>query len=469
MTGLRTAPGAIMLLAALVAAIMFTAAPPISGDEPRQTVITPTITISATGGVTTVTEGQDLSFTITATPAQTTPTQVQVSLFPRGFFTDIPQYDPESYSAAPDSYRSVTIPVRKTPGDLEATAVLLVATQDDDHDEEDGWIAAALLRGPGYTLGEPRRQTIQIEDNDATLPPSKMHPPTVLPANGRLEIFWEEPPPSGPAETPTQGRVITNYQIIGAGRTIIKTQFPNQRHHTAYSAVINGQTYNVQIQACRASTYCSELSDVVAATPTTSGPTITRPARTVSLPEEIAAQIGEFSAVSTTPGPITWRLGGIGSEDFSQTVSGGTMTLALNAGVSYESRTFYQLTVVATDSSTNRASNSTVIRVSITDVDETPTFAETSVVTPTYVVGEAFELRLPMPTRADEEPVTYDTTGLPPGVGIAGPRLIVGRPTMAGTFTAIHTATDVDGDVGTLSLEFTVVAAVNHPRRWSLS
>ena len=464
MRRLRTAPAAIVLLATLVAAAIFTAAPPISGDQPRETVRILRIAISATDGVTTVTEGTDLSFTITATPPPATPLEVVISLFPRGFFTDIPQYDPESYIPDPDSFRTVTVPARSNPDEQFTTAILLVATQDDDHDEDDGWVQASLLRRPTYFVDNPARQTIRVEDNDATLPPSKMNPPTVLPANRRLEIFWEEPPPPDAVETPTQGREINRYLITGAGagNSTITVWFGHQRH-LSIAGAINGQNYNVQIQACRTLAYCSTPSDVVAATPTTSGPTITsRPDGVVRLPEEIAALVGSFSAVSTTPGAITWRLGGTGSDNFSQTVSGGTMTLTMNTGVSFESRPNYGLTVVATDSSTDRASNSTTIGVIITDVDETPTFAETTVVTPTYVVGEALELRLPAP-KADEKPVTYETTGLPPGLSLGGPRLIVGRPTQAGMYTAIHTATDRDGDVGTLSVQFTVVAAVNRP------
>ena len=462
MIGLRTAGLIFLLLATAAAVTTLTVAPSIYGDdETRDIVITPTITISATGGITTVTEGQDLSFTITAAPPQAAPLEVQVSLFPRGFFTDIPQHNPEIYLPDPDSIKTVTIPARETPSSLEATAVLLIASIDDDHDEEEGWIQAALLTGPGHNLGVPARQTIQVEDNDATLPPSKMNPPTVLPTDGGMEIFWEEPPPPNTVETPTQGREITVYQITGAGPRTINVLGRDQKHHSV-TGLVNEQTYNVQIQACRASTYCSTPSDVVAATPTASGPTITSTARSVTLPEETAAQVAEFSAVSTTPGTITWRLGGTGSDNFSQTVSSGTMTLGVNAGVSFESRTFYQLTVVATDSSTERASNSTAVRVNITDVDETPTFAETSIVTPTYVVGEAAELRLPAPEAADEEPVTYATRDLPPGMYMIGPRLIGGIPTQAGTFTATHTATDADGDAGILRVEFKVDPAVNH-------
>ena len=481
MTGLRTAPAAILLLATLVAAAIFTAAPPISGAEPRETVILPTITISATGGVTTVTEGTDLSFTITATPPPARPLEIRIYLTAHGDFTDIPPPGRERQIIGPESYRFVTVPARSNPDQQFTTAVLLVATNDDDHDEENGRVHASLRARLGlYTVSDQPGPNMQVEDNDITLPPERMHPPTVLPANGRLEIFWEEPPPPDAASTPTQGKAITKYLITGAGsffiagNRTITVRVGHQRHLSTSGGVINGQSYNVQIQACRANVFCSALSDVVAVTPTASGPAITsRPDSVVSLPEEIGAPVGEFSAVSTTPGAITWRLGGIGSDNFSQTVSGGTMTLALNAGVSYESLTSYGLTVVATDSSTDRASNSTMIRVNITDVDETPTFAESSIVRPTYVVGERIETFALPAARADERPITYKmltedlVTGLdlpperklPPGLSLFGTFLIYGTPTQAGSYTATYAATDRDGDVGTLSVEFTVVAA----------
>ena len=188
--------------------------------------------------------------------------------------------------------------------------------------------------------------------------------------------------------------------------------------------------------------------------------------------KKLRRQWDTFSAVSSTPGAIAWRLGGEGFGELSPKPSTltGRMTLTTEHGSELRKdirRTLYRNTfnivVVATDSGTARASSvNHLIGVIITDVDETPTFAETTVVTPTYVVGETLELRLPAP-KADEEPiVTYETTGLPPGLSLSGPRLIVGRPTQAGMYTAIQTVTDRDGDVGTLNVEFTVVAAVNH-------
>ena len=477
MTGLRTAPAAILLLAMVVAAAIFTAAPPISGDEPRETVILPTITISATGGVTTVTEGMDISLTITADPAPATPLEVWVYFSTRGDFTDLPPPDPERYITDPDSDRTVTVAAGST------TAILLVATNDDDHDEENGYVFASLpSRVRTYIVGDDATQSMQVQDNDITLPPEKMHPPTVLAADGRLEIFWEEPPPPDAIQTPTQGREINKYLIRLSGRGEISVD-GYQRHHSV-TPLTNGFTRSLNIRACRAFTrpeieQCSAISEAVVATPTVSGPTITGPTSPVGLNEESAASVGEFSAVSTTPGAITWRLGGEGLENFTQTVnSDGTLTLTMNTGVSFEGRrlelhhgNIFNIVVVATDSGTARASSVSLVTVNIVDVDETPTFAENLIVKPPYVVGERIEyFVLPAP-RADERPITYKMltedalTGLdlpaerklPPGIGLFGSRLISGTPTQAGSYTATYAATDVDGDVGTLDLQFTVI------------
>ena len=77
------------------------------------------------------------------------------------------------------------------------------------------------------------------------------------------------------------------------------------------------------------------------------------------------------------------------------------------------------------------------------------------------MVGQPIESFLLPAPKADEIPVTYETTGLPEGLRRFGTRLIQGTPTKAGTFTATHTATDVDEDEGSLSIVFTVTEQAN--------
>ena len=468
-TRLRSAPAGILLLAMMAAAIMFTAAPPISGGEPRDTVITPTITISATGGVTpgarvTVTEGTPASFTITADTAPAAPLEVQVAILTIGNFTNIPS---TTIEGGPDSgyeVRVVTIAAGTT------QAVLVIMTEDDMVEEEDGSVDASLESRPNYTVGNPSRGSLQVKDNDIVAP-SKMDLPTLLPADGRLEVFWEEPPH-------TRGRKIDSYRISWASPTHSATssRSGDQRHASFITHVNNGETQTIRIQACKGSAYCSEKSDAVRATPTDSGPTMTGPT-TKTLPEESTGTVGQFTAVPSTPGPITWRLGG-SSEYFTATVNpDGTMTLTMNEGVSFEdlqrSQHMLRVLVVATDSTTDQATSVIPVTVTITDVDETPVFAESLIVKPAYVVGQRIDgFVLPLP-KADETPVTYSmltvdpVTGLdlaaerklPPGISLSQGRVIDGIPTQAGTFTATYAATDVDGDVGTLEIQFTVVDA----------
>ena len=459
-TSLRSAPAGILLLAMMAAAIMFTAAPPISGDE----TTLPTITISATGGVTTVTEGQDITFTITADTAPAAPLEVHVGISVIGSFTNIPVM-PNIELGRKSGYevRTATIPAGTT------QAVLVIMTEDDMVEEEgDGSVHASLQSRPHYTVGNPSRGSLQVKDNDIVAP-SKMDLPTLLPADGRLEVFWEEP-------AHTSGRKISEYLISWASPSTSASYRSrgDRRHISITGSVTNGETQTIQIQACKGVAYCSEKSDAVRATPTDSGPTMTGPT-SKTLPEESTGTVGQFTAVPSTPGPITWRLGG-SFEYFTATVNpDGTMTLTMNEGVSFEdlqrSQHMLRVLVVATDSTTDQATSVIPVTVTITDVDETPTFAESIIVKPPYVVGTHIQgFVLPVP-KADERPITYSMltvdpdTGLdlaqdrqlPPGISLSQGRVIDGIPTQAGTFTATYAATDVDGDVGTLDIQFKVV------------
>ena len=471
MTGLRTI-GLIFVLMAMVAAVTtLTAAPSIYGDEPPiETTTLPTITISATGGVTpgalvTVTEGNPASFIVTADTAPAAPLEVRVAIFTAGDFSNIPSINIEGGPGFGYEVRAVTIAAGTTQAELAITTV------DDTLEEESGSVATSVESQPHYTVGHPARAHIRVEDND-TVPPPKMEPPTVLPADGRIEIFWEEP-------TNTTGRRISNYLISWSTPSITSTYHKTgDQRHISIKDLVNGEVQTVQIQACKGYTYCSPLSDEVQATPTDSGPAMTGPPAK-SLPEEIAGEVGNFTATPSPGGSITWRLGG-STEYVTQTMnSDGTMTLTLIPGVGFEivypspyRSNPFGVTVVATDeSTTDRASSVIQVDVTITDVDETPTFTETLIIKPAYVVGQRIIGFVIPPPKADETPVTYSMltvdpiTGLdlaterklPPGLSLSQGRVINGIPTQVGTYTATYAATDVDGDTGTLDIQFTVV------------
>ena len=288
----------------------------------------------------------------------------------------------------------------------------------------------------------------------------KMATPTVVPADGRLEIWWEEPAHTGERE-------IDRYQITWTINNIPRriTAQGYRRHHSLRGPR-NGATYAVQIQACKeGTTYCSELSDTVSATPTDSGPTMTGP-QTATLPEEAAGTVGQFTATPSTGGTIAWRLGGFESKLFSHTVNAdGNMTLRLNEGYNVDDpkvmRQHHNLrvTVVATDSAPGQASSVIETTVTVTDVDETPIFTPNRITKGPYVAGEEIEAFLLPTPKADEVPITYEITELPAGLSWYGTRLIQGTPSQHGTHTAIYRATDVDGDWGELTIKFIVVRA----------
>ena len=439
------AAAAAMLLAAMISIAAMT-----SGAGAQESNTLPVISISATGGVTSVTEGNPVSFTVTMDTAQTAAVTIVVGLGAEGNFTEIPSFDPEEYLAPEEGIKRRTIDAGET------EAIIEVATSDDAVDEENGSLEAFLIAQTGYSFGASTRQTVDIEDNDPTLPPEKMDQPTVLPTDGGMQLFWAEPAHAGE-------RPITGYTITwrASGSFSRRATADGDRRHHSVTGLTNGVSHTVEIQACKGSgSYCSAASDQLTITPTDSGPAITGP-QTATLPEEAAGTVGQYTA--STSASTTWRLGGDDAGFFAQTVnSSGDLTLILNAGTNFErrqSRNFdntFDVTIVATDNS-SQASTAKEVSVTVTDVDETPTFSPSSLVKGPYIVGEKVEILLPAP-KADETPITYLTTGLPPGLTRYGTRGISGTPTTAGTYTAIHTATDRDGDSGSLSIEFTVTS-----------
>ena len=178
MTGLRTAPAAIVLLAMVVAAAIFTAAPPISGDEPRETVILPTITISATGGdgVTTVTEGTDISLTITADPA-TSDFPWKFWVYPSSAYGTLHRPPPtrpgEIHNSFPDSYRTVTVACRKHHRDTARCHTTMTTTTKKTGMSE--LLSLSRSRVRTYIVGDDAQlaKECRFDDNDITLPPPR--------------------------------------------------------------------------------------------------------------------------------------------------------------------------------------------------------------------------------------------------------------------------------------------------------
>ncbi len=106
---------------------------------------TPAVSVtSASGG----TEGDPVTFTITASPAPAADLAVTVTVATTGDY---------GYGALPTS---VTIPA-------SGTATVTVATTDDTTDEPDGSVTLTVDAGSGYTVAAPSAQTADVADDDA--------------------------------------------------------------------------------------------------------------------------------------------------------------------------------------------------------------------------------------------------------------------------------------------------------------
>jgi len=105
-------------------------------------------TISITGG-SAVTEGGDVTFTLTANPAPAADLAVTVSVTETGNVA----------SPGATGARTVTI---GTGGTVDFT----VSTEDDDVDEADDSIEATVTAGTGYTVGSVATASVTVADND---------------------------------------------------------------------------------------------------------------------------------------------------------------------------------------------------------------------------------------------------------------------------------------------------------------
>ena len=133
---------------------------PYSSSGSGRTNALPTITIARQAA--TVTEGQVVRFTLSASPASASALTVKVGVLETGSFLTGP---------APTD---VTI-LGGSP-----TAQLTLRTTDDAVDEADGTIIATVQTGTGYTLGGSSSASVTVQDDD--VPPA----PTGLRANGNL-------------------------------------------------------------------------------------------------------------------------------------------------------------------------------------------------------------------------------------------------------------------------------------------
>ena len=116
-------------------------------DEPDEPVVPdgPVVTIAASTA-SPVTEGADVSFTLTATPEPDSPLTVTIGWFGAEFLPA-------------DTPGTVTIPE-------SGTATVTETTIDDLVDERNGRVTVSIEPGTGYTVGTPSLAEVTIQDND---------------------------------------------------------------------------------------------------------------------------------------------------------------------------------------------------------------------------------------------------------------------------------------------------------------
>ena len=98
-----------------------------------------------------VTEGGSARFTVTASPAPSSPLSVRITVSQSG-----------NYATSTGS-RTVTVPT-------SGTATVTVSTSDDSTDETDGSITVTVNARRGYTVSSQGSATVAVADND--VPPS---------------------------------------------------------------------------------------------------------------------------------------------------------------------------------------------------------------------------------------------------------------------------------------------------------
>ncbi|MYD04659.1 MAG: hypothetical protein F4X21_07065, partial [Acidimicrobiia bacterium] len=109
--------------------------------------------VSVTGG-SGITEGGDASFTVSASPAPSSPLSVSVTVSQVGDF------------GASTGSRTVTVPTG-------GTVTLTIATTDDGVDEPNGSVGVAVNSGSGYTVSSSQGSaTVNVSDND--VPPASV-------------------------------------------------------------------------------------------------------------------------------------------------------------------------------------------------------------------------------------------------------------------------------------------------------
>ena len=120
------------------------------------------VVVTIAAGDSPVTEGNPVTFTLTAAPAPASPLTVDVSWAESGSF--LPPSPPQT----------VTILA-------SGTATLTADTVNDGADETNGSVTATVVAGSGYTVGSTGSATVEVADNDPPAPPAPSTPRPKVP------------------------------------------------------------------------------------------------------------------------------------------------------------------------------------------------------------------------------------------------------------------------------------------------
>ena len=142
------------------------------------------VTVTAEAAV--VTEGADVVFTLTATPAPDAPLSVTVAV------SEETGDGRDFVAPAWEKTHTVIIPA-------SGTATLTIPTVGDGFDEPEGAVTAAVQSGGGYEVGDPSSATVAVADANAPPPPTAVLTPnggTTLPegAGTTFNITLSRPP-----------------------------------------------------------------------------------------------------------------------------------------------------------------------------------------------------------------------------------------------------------------------------------
>ncbi len=155
--------------------------------------IVPTLSLGV-GGSTTVTEGTDAVFTVTADQAPSTAVTV-------------------SYTVAQDGDFVTT--GTKTLNLNTSTATITIPTIDDTLGEPDGSVTVTLNVGQGYVTGGSRSASVTISDNDPDPPAAPRSVVTDVSVANRVSVSWEVPANQG--HDAVFEYVVSLLKVSGAG------------------------------------------------------------------------------------------------------------------------------------------------------------------------------------------------------------------------------------------------------------